>query len=97
MKRLGEGFLIYALAVPVILFYGQLQPEATWRTAINTESVLVYAGCVSASPGLPGLYLVSISNTNATTGPTADLTVHVGYFGRYRANSPPKTSSSDTN
>lgn len=96
MKRLSEGVLIYALAVPVILFYGQLSLEPTRRTATNTEPVLVFAGCVSESPGLPGLYLVSISNTNATTGPTADLTVHVGYFGRYRVNSPPKISNSDT-
>lgn len=78
-----EGFLLFLLACPVVLFYGQLSLCLRLGVSSNIRAVLVFAGCVSESPGLPGLYLVSVKNTNATKDPTANLTVRIGYFGDY--------------
>ncbi|RDL38481.1 uncharacterized protein BP5553_02821 [Venustampulla echinocandica] len=43
--------------------------------------ILVLAGSSSRSPGIPNIYLVSLQKANETSGPAANLTIHIGYFG----------------
>ncbi|KAK0727798.1 Ca2+ regulator and membrane fusion protein Fig1-domain-containing protein [Lasiosphaeria miniovina] len=62
---------------------------------------LSLSGCVSTSPGIPGLYVVSLRSTKNTTA-LADVQVRIGYFGicgtdgsGFRCQSSSKSSASD--
>lgn len=71
----------YLLIVPIIVFQGKISLQhCQWVGGLLTApAALSLTGCISTSPAIPNIYIVSLRpNHNTTDVPTQ---VRIGYFG----------------
>ena len=66
--------LVYLLTIPIILCLGNIAHPCRYHLHLTGGVALAILGCVSDSPGIPEIYLVSLQ--------TGDKIARIRYYGR---------------